>query len=186
MYTWPSTHLQTYRASWPPINQWEDTKRLRAESANSCHISPYDRALLCIGLSMLFFSLFPLSEGESEARSSKGTFMGTKFKRRQFIIEILSDRKLKPLGLGGVAMGTRGQAWRWDVSITHWLILHYLKSALLTGVNYCGRQVRVSKHRPSVSLTRVICFSVIQLYGDRLNALSFYYDAQKRALHVFL
>lgn len=62
--------------------------------------------------------------------------MGTKFKHRQFIIEILSDRKLKPSSLGGVAMGTRGRVWRRDVSITHWLILHYLKSALLTGVNF--------------------------------------------------
>lgn len=62
--------------------------------------------------------------------------MGTKFKHCQFIIEILSDRKLKPSSLGGVAMGTRGWVWRRDVSITHWLILHYLKSALLTGVNF--------------------------------------------------
>lgn len=60
----------------------------------------------------IFLLPFPLlggDEGECEDRSSKEAFMGTKFKRCQFIIEILSDRKLKPLGLGGVAMGTRGR-----------------------------------------------------------------------------
>lgn len=88
---------------------------------------------------LIFLLLPPLlggHQGESEDRSSKRASMGTKFKRRQFIIEILSDRKLKPSGLGGVAMGTRGRARRRDVSIIHWLILHYLKSAPLTGVNF--------------------------------------------------
>lgn len=58
---------------------------------------------------LIFHLLSPLLGGDqfrSEDRSSKWASMETKFKRCQFIIEILSDRKLKPLSLGGVTMGT--------------------------------------------------------------------------------
>lgn len=62
---------------------------------------------------VIFLLLSPLlggDKGECEDRSSKGAFMGTKFKHCRFIIKILSDRNLKPSGLGRVAMGTRGRA----------------------------------------------------------------------------